>query len=93
MKFTILSKDNCSLCQDAEKIAIDKGFNYEVKKVDKETLYKLCNKKVTGYPQILINDSEYLGDFFDFQEYDIDPLLNPTLTRFQPYGISIRRLR
>ena len=88
MKFTILSKDNCSLCQDAEKIAIDKGFNYEVKKVDKETLYKLCNKKVTGYPQILINDSEYLGDFFDFQEYDIDPLLNPTLTRFTVFPIK-----
>lgn len=78
MNITILSKDGCPMCENAENLVKNLNLSYIIQKVDKEKLYQICGKKVPGYPQILVNGN-HIGDNFDLEDYleeNYEPLLN-----------------
>jgi ribonucleoside-diphosphate reductase subunit M2 len=97
MRVTILSKDGCKLCDSAIEFATENGLNYEVLKIkSKVELESICNKSVSVYPQILI-DNKHLGDFFEFERYikdDYEPLLdsNETYTVFPIKHMNLWKL-
>ena len=95
LKLIILSKDGCSMCKDAEELVIRHGIDYEVRKVNKEELLKLCGIQVHSYPQIIQNDGTYVGDFFaleDFIEDNIEPLLQENPNRFTIFPLKYHNL-
>ena len=78
MRVTILSKDGCTMCKEAETFLDGLNISYDVQKVDKEKLQQICGKKVSVYPQILVNGN-HVGDNFSLEEYmedNYEPLLN-----------------
>lgn len=90
MKVTILSKDGCSMCDAAEAFLSERDIEYERLYVDKDTLIERCGKRVTRYPQIII-DGNHIGDNFEMEDYideTYEPLLNKTLARFTVFPIK-----
>jgi ribonucleotide reductase beta subunit family protein with ferritin-like domain/glutaredoxin len=68
MKITIYSKPGCTLCDKAVELCDEYNLTYT--KLDKERLEleALCGKKITGYPQIFIDD-RHVGNIFEFEEH------------------------
>lgn len=86
--WTILSKEGCKYCKDAEDLAIEHNLDYEKRLVDKCTLYNMSGK--TTYPQIFHND-KHVGDFNDF-EYLMEPMTRASSTRFSVFPIRHNNL-
>ena len=92
--FKILSKEGCKYCELAKQLLIDNEFDFEVQNVDKRELERLCDKQVSGYPQILLND-EYFGDYFRLEEYledEYEPLLAKNKNRFTIFPLKYHDL-
>lgn len=88
--FKILSKNGCKLCDDAKKLMDKNDIPYEVLKVDKDELNKLCGKIVPSYPQILKNDVHF-GDIFDLEDYvenEYEPILVENKNRFTIFPLK-----
>jgi ribonucleotide reductase beta subunit family protein with ferritin-like domain/glutaredoxin len=94
LKLIILSKDGCSLCKDAEELIIRHKLEYEIRKVNKEELIKLCGV-VHSYPQIIQTDGTYVGDFFALEEFiedNSEPLLQENPNRFTIFPLKHHHL-
>ncbi len=88
--FKILSKNGCKLCDDAKKLMDKNDIPYEVLKVDKDELNKLCGKIVPSYPQMLLNDVHF-GDIFDLEDYfenEYEPILVENKNRFTIFPLK-----
>lgn len=93
---TILSKQNCSMCDEAAKLCQTYGFEYNKQYVDKQKLKDMCGEEhqVTVYPQVLL-DGKYLGDFFQLEEYisdNYEPMTHKTSQRFSIFPIKHHNL-
>ena len=64
MKVTVLSKEGCVQCDNSVRLLEEKGIDYEKTEVSREKLSNLCEKRVSVYPQILV-DGKHIGDNFD----------------------------
>ena len=92
--FKILSKEGCKYCDLAKQLLIDNEIDFEVQKVDKRELERLCDKQVSGYPQILLNN-KYFGDYFRLEEYledEYEPLLAKNKNRFTIFPLKYHDL-
>ena len=91
---TILSKDSCTLCDEAVTLCKTHGYEYKKQIVDKEKLINICGQRVTGYPQILVGQ-KYIGDIFNFEEYienTYEPMTHKTNERFSIFPIKHQNL-
>lgn len=89
MKVVILSKSGCVQCDRTAELLDGKGISYEKKSVSRDKLQELCNKRVSVYPQILVN-GRHIGDNFDLEDYleeMYEPLLEPSNSRFTTFPI------
>ena len=68
MRFTVLSKDGCTVCEETVRYLKDMNLEFVVLKVDREQLHTMCGKRVSTYPQILVDDT-YIGTNFDLEAY------------------------
>tara|TARA_R110002074_G_scaffold122218_5_gene256878 strand:- start:981 stop:2162 length:1182 start_codon:yes stop_codon:yes gene_type:complete len=94
MKVVIYSKDGCKECDNSVTFLKDRGISYEKVTMGKEELSKLCDKRITMYPQIFV-DGNYIGDNFDLEEYvdeNYEPITEPTLSRFTMFPIKYQKL-
>ena len=94
MKVTVLSKNGCIQCDKTTDYLDGLGLSYEKKIVDKPKLIELCGKRVSVYPQILV-DGEHIGDNFDLEEYledNLEPILTPSSARFTAFPIKYQEL-
>lgn len=94
MKVTVLSKNGCIQCEKSTEYLDNLGITYEKKMVDKPKMIELCGKRVSTYPQILI-DGEHIGDNFDLEEYmdeHFEPILAPSSARFTAFPIKYQEL-
>ena len=90
MKVTVLSKEGCIQCDNSTKLLTEKGIEYEKLEVSREKLSTLCEKRVSVYPQILL-DGKHLGDNFDLEDWieeTREPILEPSLSRFTMFPIK-----
>ena len=88
--FKILSKNGCKLCDDAKKLMDENDIPYEILKVDKDELNRLCGKSVPSYPQLLKNDTHF-GDIFDLEDYienEYEPILAENKNRFTIFPLK-----
>ena len=70
MAFLLLSKDNCILCNDAKALLEKHEINFNIHKVDtKEELFRLCGKRVPGWPQLLNEDKTHFGSIEELEEF------------------------
>lgn len=89
MRFTVLSKDGCTVCEETVRYLKDMNLEFVVLKVDREQLHTMCGKRVSTYPQILVDDT-YIGTNFDLEEYiedNYEPILAPNNNRFTVFPI------
>ena len=94
MKVTVLSKNGCIYCEKSAEYLDKLGIQYIKKIVDKPKLIELCGKRVSTYPQILV-DGEHIGDNFDLEEYieeNFEPILAPSSARFTAFPIKYQEL-
>ena len=94
MKVTILSKDGCGMCDDAEQLVKTRGVSYTKEVVDREKLHQLCGKPVSTYPQILVN-GKHIGTNFDLEEYlddEWEPILAENPNRFTVFPLRYPKL-
>lgn len=94
MKVTVLSKNGCIQCEKSIQNLDKLGIQYVKKIVDKPKLIELCGKRVSTYPQILV-DGEHIGDNFDLEEYieeNFEPILAPSSARFTAFPIKYQEL-
>jgi ribonucleotide reductase beta subunit family protein with ferritin-like domain len=94
MKVTVLSKNGCIQCEKTGEYLDNLGIQYIKKIVDKPKLIELCGKRVSVYPQILI-DGEHIGNNFDLEEYmeeNFEPILAPSSARFTTFPIKYQEL-
>ncbi len=94
MRVTILSKEGCGMCDDAERVVKSLNIPYDRQKVDKQKLHQMCGKQVSTYPQILV-DGNHIGDNFSLEEYledNFEPLLNENPNRFTTFPIKYDNL-
>lgn len=94
MLVTILSKDGCNYCLHAERYVKDLNIDYNIQKVDREKLNDICGKRVSTYPQILVNGN-HIGDNFDLEEYiqeNYEPLLNKNNNTHTIFPIKYQNL-
>ena len=92
--FKILSKDGCVYCEHAKNLLSKHNLVFEVNKVSKSELIDLCEKNVSTYPQIFLNE-KHLGGYFeleDFIENDYEPLLFENPNRFTIFPIKYPNL-
>ena len=91
--FKILSKDGCVLCDEAETLAKNNNLEYEIEKVSKDELIKMCGENVKTFPQIFLNNT-LIGDVFQFEDYleDYEPLLVENTNRFTIFPIKHHNL-
>ena len=90
MKVTVLSKENCLLCDQSISILLKNNIQFEKIVVSKDKLFEICEKRVPGWPQILI-DGKYVGDGFVLEEYlqeEWEPILEPNTQRFTMFPIQ-----
>lgn len=88
--FKILSKDGCKYCDLSKNLIEQKGLPFEELKVTKDELQLLCDKNVSSYPQIFLND-KHIGGYFELEEYfenDYEPLLFENPNRFTIFPIK-----
>lgn len=93
MKATILSKEGCVMCKEAEILCTNYNIDYEKRIVDKSKLKQLCGN-VSSYPQILV-DGKHIGNNFDlenFFEETHEPLLVPNPNRYTVFPIKHQNL-
>lgn len=93
MKVTILSKEDCVMCKEAEILCSNYKIDYEKRMVDKSKLRQLCGN-VSTYPQILVDD-KHIGNNFDlenFFEETYEPLLVPNPNRYTVFPIKHQNL-
>ena len=70
MSFVLISKDNCIMCQDVKKILEQNNINFKIHKVaEKDELFRLCGKRVPGWPQLLNEDGTHFGSIDELEEY------------------------
>ena len=94
MKVTVLSKEGCIQCDNSVRLLEEKGIDYEKLEVSREKLLNLCEKRVSVYPQILV-DGKHIGDNFDLEDYieeTWEPILEPSLARFTMFPIKHHKL-
>jgi len=94
MRVTILSKEGCGMCDEAERVVKSLNIPYDRHKVDRQKLHQMCGKQVSTYPQILI-DGNHIGDNFSLEEYleeNFEPLLNENPNRFTAFPIKYPNL-
>ena len=94
MKVTVLSKEGCIQCDNSVRLLEEKGIDYEKMEVSREKLLNLCEKRVSVYPQILV-DGKHIGDNFDLEDYieeTWEPILEPSLARFTMFPIKHHKL-
>jgi ribonucleoside-diphosphate reductase subunit M2 len=94
MKITILSKEGCTMCDEAVELCQRQEVEYEKVIVDKMGLMELCGVSVKGYPQIL-KASVHLGTFFDLEDYlenTYEPLLGEGKGRYTVFPIKYQNL-
>lgn len=94
MKVTILSKDGCGMCDEAEQLVKTRGVSYTKEVVDKEKLHQLCGKPVNMYPQILVNGT-HIGTNFELEDYldnEWEPILEENPNRFTVFPLRYPQL-
>tara|TARA_R110002074_G_scaffold12423_2_gene45432 strand:- start:2679 stop:3860 length:1182 start_codon:yes stop_codon:yes gene_type:complete len=94
MKVTILSKDGCIQCEKSAEYLERLGVSYEKTNVGKPELNEICGKRVSVYPQILV-DGKHIGTNFDLEEYmeeNFEPILAPSSARFTAFPIKYQEL-
>jgi ribonucleoside-diphosphate reductase subunit M2 len=94
-RLIILSKDGCKLCSDAVDLVRKYNFKYEIKKVSGDELKQLCGEDVLTYPQIIQEDGNIIGNFFqleDFIENNYEPLLKENPNRFTVFPLKYHNL-
>jgi ribonucleotide reductase beta subunit family protein with ferritin-like domain/glutaredoxin len=94
MKFTILSKDGCVMCDEAEQSVKSRGLSYTKEFVNREDLHRLCGKQVSTYPQILL-DGTHIGTNFELEEYlddTYEPILAENPNRFTVFPLKYPHL-
>ena len=91
MSFVLLSKDECILCKDVESLLVTHNINFKIHKVDtKDELFRLCGKRVPGWPQLLNEDGTHFGSIDELEHYiDIqEVVLTPNPYRFTTFPIK-----
>lgn len=91
MSLVLLSKDNCILCQDVKKILEQNNINFKIHKVDeKDELFRLCGKRVPGWPQLLNEDGTHFGSIDELEEYvdNLEVVLTENPYRFTTFPIK-----
>ena len=92
--FKILSKDGCKMCEDAKNLLDNNDISYEILKVDRDELNRLCGRNVPSYPQILRNNKHF-GDIFDLEDYidnEYEPILAENKNRFTVFPLKHHNL-
>ena len=70
MSFVVLTKNNCILCKDVQNLLENNQINFKLHNVDtKEELFRLCGKRVPGWPQLLRDDGTHFGSIDELEEY------------------------
>jgi len=90
MKVTVLSKEGCVQCVETIDLLKTKGISYEKKQVNRSELNEMCGKRVSVYPQVLV-DGKHIGDNFDLETYiqdNFEPILEPSNARFTTFPIQ-----
>ena len=73
MSFVLLSKDDCILCRDVQTLLEQNNLEFKIHKVDtKDELFRLCGKRVPGWPQLLNEDDRTHFGSIDELEHFID---------------------
>lgn len=93
MRVTIYSKDGCSNCEDAVKMCVDNGLQYDKINMEREQLEKLCGERIYGYPQIFVGN-RHIGDILNFKDYidEFEPMLVENPNRFTIFPIKYPNL-
>lgn len=94
MKVTILSREGCAMCDEAEQLVKTHGLSYTKEIVDREKLHQLCGRPLSTYPQILI-DGRHIGTNFELEEYIDDnwePILADNPNRFTVFPLKYPQL-
>ena len=91
--FKILSKDDCNMCTEAEKMLRENNLDFQIEKVSKDELISKCGSSVKTYPQIFLND-KLIGDIFKLEDYleEYEPLLEENPNRFTIFPIKHHNL-
>ena len=90
MSLVLLSKTNCPLCEDAKQLLRKKNIAFTTQMVeDKQELFKLCGKRVHGWPQLLT-----VGGIDEIEQYvdTYDPVLNINPFRYTTFPIQYNNL-
>ena len=70
MSFVLLSKDECILCKDVQTLLEQNDINFKIHKVDtKDELFRLCGKRVPGWPQLLNEDGSHFGSIDELEQF------------------------
>ena len=92
MSFVLLSKDDCVLCQDVQTMLAKHNIPYTIHKVDdKNELFRLCGKRVPGWPQLLnASDQSHFGSIDELEDYvdTLDVVLTENPFRFTTFPIK-----
>ena len=93
MRVTIYSKDGCSNCEDAVRMCVDNGLQYDKINMEREQLEKLCGERIYGYPQIFVGN-RHIGDILNFKDYidEFEPMLVENPNRFTIFPIKYPNL-
>lgn len=95
MSFVLISKNNCPLCQDVKNILEQHNISYKLHKVDeKEELFRLCGKRVPGWPQLLNEDGTHFGSIDEIEDYvdNLEVVLTENPFRFTTFPIKYDNL-
>ena len=95
MSFTLISKDDCLLCKDACALLENHNIPYIIQKADtKEELFRICGKRVPGWPQLLDPQGAYFGSIDELETYtdNREVVLTENPYRFTTFPIQYDNL-
>ena len=91
MSFTLLTKQDCVLCKDTQVLLNNNKLSFTIHNVDtKEELFRLCGKRVYGWPQLLNKDGSHFGSIDELEAYvnSHEPILTENPYRFTTFPIE-----
>ena len=92
MTFILISKNDCILCSDAQQLMDSNNISYTIHKVDdKDELFRLCGRRVPGWPQLLnASDNSYFGSLDELEDFvdNHDVVLTENPFRYTTFPIK-----
>lgn len=91
MAITLLTRTGCGECIKVKDFLTSLMLEWKTEKIeDKDELYKICGRKVHGWPQVII-DGQLVDDVYEYYE-DYEPILAENVNRFTIFPIQYPHL-